>query len=283
MNTDLYKIELITNMHVGSGDISYDIIDNKVQRDPVNGYPTINPSSLKGALREHFVKEKSDDNLINSIFGHGDDGSIGTGQAKYRFFNANLLFYPVRTDVEPYILGTSIDILKEFVQHLKDFSLNCDNEIIVEYNKGINSLNNKLTGKKAILVNGKKFQSIEWAEDILVDKVDNIEPLKIIEDIIGKDKSVIVFENMKEILEELPIIARNKLNNGLSENLWYEEIVPKKTIFYFYVLKDEVDKNHNERFEELLNSNLIQIGGNATIGYGYTSITNIKKLGDNNG
>lgn len=38
-------------MHVGSGDASYTLIDNQVQRDVITGFPTINSSSLKGSLR----------------------------------------------------------------------------------------------------------------------------------------------------------------------------------------------------------------------------------------
>ena len=44
----------MTNMHVGNGDVNYNIIDNEVEKDPVTGYPTINASGVKGALREFF-------------------------------------------------------------------------------------------------------------------------------------------------------------------------------------------------------------------------------------
>jgi len=54
MNIDLYIIEALTNIHVGSGDINFDIIDNQVQKDAITGYPVIHSSSFKGALREHF-------------------------------------------------------------------------------------------------------------------------------------------------------------------------------------------------------------------------------------
>ena len=53
----LVWLECITNMHVGNGDVNYNIIDNEVERDPVNHYPTIHSSGVKGALREYFEKK----------------------------------------------------------------------------------------------------------------------------------------------------------------------------------------------------------------------------------
>ncbi len=35
MKTELYKITTLSNLHVGSGDINFDVIDNQVQRDAI--------------------------------------------------------------------------------------------------------------------------------------------------------------------------------------------------------------------------------------------------------
>ena len=61
----------------------------------------------------------------------------------------------------------------------------------------------------------------------------------------------------------LPIIARNVLENGISKNLWYEQVVPAETVFYA-IIQEEGDTLHNA-----INGKIIQIGANATIGYGY--------------
>lgn len=66
--------------------------------------------------------------------------------------------------------------------------------------------------------------------------------------------------------DNLPIIARNVLENGMSKNLWYEQILPQETVFYTLTLGEE-----NGELEQKLtdSSELVQIGANATIGYGY--------------
>lgn len=63
--------------------------------------------------------------------------------------------------------------------------------------------------------------------------------------------------------DELPIIARNKVENGESQNLWYEQILPAETVFYTFTQAPDTI------LEETINDEIIQIGANATIGYGY--------------
>jgi len=50
--SELYIITARTNLHVGSGDEAYGLVENRVQRDVVTQLPNINASGLKGALRE---------------------------------------------------------------------------------------------------------------------------------------------------------------------------------------------------------------------------------------
>ncbi|MCW7999955.1 hypothetical protein CFK35_19015, partial [Clostridium sp. cpc1] len=82
-----------------------------------------------------------------------------------------------------------------------------------------------------------------------------------------------------EIIRELPIIARNKLNDGESENLWYEEVVPRETRFYFgTILSKKAPKEYEDIFDKIT-EDFVQIGGNATIGYGYCDIKSILNVG----
>jgi CRISPR-associated protein Cmr4 len=61
--------------------------------------------------------------------------------------------------------------------------------------------------------------------------------------------------------DNLPIIARNAL--GVNTNLWYEQVVPSETIFYAII------QEPNSTLKDCMNGKIIQIGANATIGYGY--------------
>ena len=69
--------------------------------------------------------------------------------------------------------------------------------------------------------------------------------------------------------DNLPIIARNVLENGESKNLWYEQVLPAETVLYAIIQEKESDL-------VVLDGKIVQIGANATIGYGYCKFELIK-------
>ncbi len=81
----------------------------------------------------------------------------------------------------------------------------------------------------------------------------------------GKEVDVIDYDKMKSLCsnDNLPIIARNTLENGESKNLWYEQVLPAETVFYTIIQEEGND------LKDALNGKIVQIGANATIGYGY--------------
>ena len=255
MKKNLYKIETLTNLHVGSGDANYGVIDNLIQRDVVTGYPTIHGSSLKGALKEFFKGQNF--SYLPDVFGNDDK------QANYKFLSANLLLLPLRSNKQAFFLATCPAIIKRLEQ---------DN---ITYGFGLNlgdllTMNPK-TGQPIVFINNTNGLLIEDFENF--DKkpkpsdysiFGNCEDLIIVSD---KDFAELVSD------QNLPVIARNKLDNGESKNLWYEQVVPHASIFYFVVLHN---KDYFDDFDKMFEKKIIQIGANATIGYGFTKISKIK-------
>ena len=47
MTTKMYMMKLETNLHVGNGDINYNIIDNEVEKDVLTEQPIIYSSGMK--------------------------------------------------------------------------------------------------------------------------------------------------------------------------------------------------------------------------------------------
>ena len=66
--------------------------------------------------------------------------------------------------------------------------------------------------------------------------------------------------------DELPVIARNCLENGVSKNLWYEQVLPRKSRLAFFILHN--DGEINKAFDSAITSVPVQIGANASVGYG---------------
>lgn len=271
---DLYMITALSNMHVGSGDINFGVVDNLVQKDLITSVPIINSSGLKGALREFFNAGDVDDSEINNIFGPpqkaGKDDKKEQGSGMYKFFTANLLTLPARSSKKPFFRATAPMLLREFLNSVELFKLNiARKEIIKEL------IDNAAPEK------GKPVIFEDLGTDVIIEdfkavykQLDNVNGL---ESVLGCDVAIFHDDDFKEFCENLPVIARNYLENGKSRNLWYEEVVPRQSRFYFImaVPDSEDTKDINQKFSDHLQKNLIQIGANASIGYGFTEIKKI--------
>jgi len=236
--TLVFRVQALTNLHAGSGDSFYGAVDKLVQRDPATRRPTIHSHSLKGALREFFESElgygaKSD--FVKYVFGSPVSGDADAAeQGQFRFFSADLLALPVPD---------------ENVNSKTAFKLTSSDDVWAAF------------AQKVALLGGDK-----WTKDSLKTAF----------------QSGTTFDmnanQFAEAAEELPVIARNQLDNGESKNLWYEELVPHQSVFGFLVqapidLTNGEKLNAKQDFIKSLDNKVIQVGANATVGYGYCLLT----------
>lgn len=284
---NIYIITALTDMHVGSGDSTYGLIDKQVQRDVLTNYPTIHASSLKGALREHFTEEMMEKRIITSdityVFGTAQSEADSRG-GKYKFFAANLLSLPMRSNHKPFYRVTTKEIIGKFLEYIVRFPV----KIPQQLTDALKKLKNVEMGDKAIIfvrksettampTNGKKIK----VEDVLGEenyKLLDAAELKILENLFGENLCIMQEADFNVVAAELPVIARNCLENGISQNLWYEEIVPRESRFYFGVITGHDEKSEGIFAEEITRANMVQIGANASIGYGYTKIDDLTAL-----
>ncbi|RYU93041.1 type III-B CRISPR module RAMP protein Cmr4 [Emticicia agri] len=268
MTTNLYLLVPQSNLHVGAGSSNYGIIDNLVQRDAIDQYPNIHASSLKGALREFFEEALNLKTESNKIFGSADEG-----KGNCVFSEGHLLGLPVRSNKRPYFIATSPYVLKKFLSISEEFGYKLDEDLKKDF-KALSSLPTK-TEKPAVIASSV-IPDLK-IEDLTEFTYQN-PPLSKIHTLLGTD--IVLFSDEDFTYQcgdyALPVLARNHLENGISQNLWYEQVVPKMTRFYFTV----DDYTPDTLFDTTLTSNtkLVQIGGNATVGYGRCKITNLNQL-----
>ncbi|MCX6279668.1 MAG: type III-B CRISPR module RAMP protein Cmr4, partial [Bacteroidetes bacterium] len=275
-----FFIQCITNMHVGSGDANFGIVDKLVQRDTVTDFPTIHSSSLKGALREHFekewihpnfdydkikmpfnkilekvaiefekkVNERSFDFLteylkdgieisavlkvikkVEAIFGKEANGSDSeTGE--FKFLGADLVSLPVRCNFQQYVLGvnkTQINYLNKKAELLTNEKLF---NIVDEANKLL------------YIANVPDYEL--FAEDIKIEDANKAAYAAFLKASCGLkcfDTKYASFNSgsFKSIAKDLPVIARNCIEDGTSQNLWYEEVVPHESVFVTFIATTE--------------------------------------------
>lgn len=234
MKAILVKMQCITNLHVGSGDVNYNIIDNEVERDPVTGYPTINSSGVKGALKQFF--SQLDSAKVKDWF--GDDNK---NEGHLKILPAELVAMPARAS-----------------KGKKAFYLVSPQSSIARYNQvKINF------GIRDEFSNGDDYTD---GADVEAE----VEGISVGKSITIAGDTVYSMADDKFRMIGLPVVSRNHLVNGISDNLWYEEIVPHHSTFVFPV----VVRNTNEDmellndFKQAITDKIVQFGGNASIGYG---------------
>lgn len=225
MKNHVFLITAKTNLHVGneSGG-EFSIIDKAIQRDPLTGLPCINSSSLKGAIKEYCVHEARLSN-VKDIFGSDVDKD---GKVKPDTQKGDARFFDAKILYLPHQGAPQESENKDMLFHY----VTTDNI-------------------KRMMVERVKLFDEKFTE----------------EKIIAPKGTVITVrdERFDEYCHEdnLPIIARNVLENGESKNLWYEQVLPSETVLYTII------REKNDALLKALNGKIVQIGAGATIGYGY--------------
>lgn len=249
MEKSVWLIEAETNIHVGNENVSnWGLIDKAIQRDVLTRIPCINGSSLKGALNEFatvvlpkYDAEAQIDRLavfgVEKPTGKNSGDAPKTQKGGCAFFDASLLLLPVQDDRELYRLKACREQLENFVALVASVGggdpLTCEGLV-------------KLLEDRYPL-----FQSVPGAAA-------------------GSGCAKILPYNLfKDLCEDdaLPVIARNKLENGESKNLWYEQVLPRKCVFATLIVSD--NKEDMKSLVRAFDGKIVQIGANATIGYGY--------------
>lgn len=256
MTTQVYLIQCITNLHVGSGDANYGIVDKLVQRDTVYNYPTIHASSLKGALREYFEKKWVNDiDEVNAIFGKKTNNDIDAESGNCNFLNADLVALPVRCTHKQFALTLcpqNIEFVNEKTKLLTD-------KTIIK----VPTIENKLfTNDEVSEIYLENDKTIEKANYTSLFE-DNIKQLS------GFNNQYAIVKNeiFDNYAKDLPVIARNRLDKN--KNLWYEEVVPHQTVFITYFIPNTLmDITIFDEFEKELSKGTFQIGANSSVGYG---------------
>ena len=271
-------MECITNLHVGDGDINYNIIDNEVQKDPLTKLPTIHSSGIKGAFRafcESNINENSNVDWIKTVF--GSDPSIKKDNKKnpgeLKFFGGNCLALAMRNsgmDEEcefPFSLVTTKNALQTMTNMMDLFNINdtSSNNIDLSNISDNTTYLTKVTEIEGVSVISKTLdQGLKefYGKYIKCSKPEQLALLN--------EK---FFDSY-----QLPVVARYQFENMISKNLWYEEFVPHHSVFYTFVRgkKELVNQFCNKVHEQI-----VQFGANASIGYGLMRLSVVGKRDEN--
>ena len=294
MKAEMLVIKCITNLHIGTSGSAYGEIKNEVEKDAVLGTPVIPGSGIKGALRD-FWKVDNKDNIV-SIFGSEAEETNENEKGKKgncRFVSGQLLFRAMRVSMGncAYCLVTTPELIKMMLETIESFQIELsdnDDEKSDNADEKIEKLKTAFSNIKTELNNlsdqvtagivGKENDSIKEVEGYQIKKVETSEN-ELYKFLLKLSESVPVVIMKTEFFQmiDLPIVARNYLENGKSSNLWYEEFVPHQSYFYSVLLWEQEEKAIFLDFIKGICKQPVAFGGNNSVGYGYCKMTPIVK------
>ncbi|RLG30187.1 type III-B CRISPR module RAMP protein Cmr4 [Methanosarcinales archaeon] len=273
-----------TPLHAGSGS-DLGIVDLPIQRERHTSYPKIESSTIKGCIRNAFEMklENAKKENIPLVFGpkEGDAHAGALG-----FTDARLLLFPVKSMKGVFAWVTCKRVLEKFKADLK---LTGEKITVPTENSAPEGCELFIGG--SIILEEYTFSGIntneectlfaEWlAKNILPqDEIYNYWREKIKRDIV-----VLSDDDFRDFVNlSTEVVTRTKINpkTGTVESgaLFTEEYLPSESILYSLALATPIfnpNKNENEIKDEnyvmnFFTNNLpeiIQIGGNSTLGKG---------------
>lgn len=289
-----------TPLHAGTGsDLGY--IDLPIQREKHTGFPKIEASSLKGALREVFEGEQEieypsriDKTIINKgvKLAFGPDTNGAEHAAALGFTDARLLLFPVKSLKGIFAWVTCPKVLEKFDNELKTVcGLDGLNSAISTINE-IDNDNILIASNSDCIINTSKVVLEDYVFTVGTDDVkafgSELETLLGITNLTNQ-LAIVSNDTFADLVKlHTEVIARIKINNetGVTDNLFNEEFLPAESVLYSMVLASPIFQKKGDKgifegntekkdYEKLLNyfnagidGRNFQLGGDATLGKG---------------
>ncbi len=282
-----------TPVHVGSGtSVSY--VDLPVQREKHTDLPIIAGSGIKGVIRDLALRKWNDKNKVNIIFGPEPEESSSEHASCISFTDAKILLFPVRSLKGVFAYITCPFVLKRFKRDLESAGNCLENE---------NSFDNINVEEKKVLLPEIKNEHSEILsnnsvilEEFAFEFENTNETTKIANALrkflpnelpVNFEKHfAIVSDNTFTYFVKHAIEIRTRIRIDQEKgtvkkgHLFSMELVPSESVFYSLVFISEPKKKEEgitresvkSDIKELLNNQLIQFGGDETLGFGLMKI-----------
>lgn len=267
-------LHALTPVHSGTGQ-AVAVVDLPIAREKATGWPIIPASSLKGVLRD-ALNNGQNKAWIDRAFGKDvreeEQGEAGA----LCFTDQRILCLAVRSYYGTFAYATCPLVLQRFVRDMRAVGIQPPFETVPQFPDGMSALVTKgsplARGDKLYLedldLSAKEDGSTTEIADALANSLFSEQPQAF------KERFVIASDEVFNFLCEtaIEVTARIRLKDETKTveggALWYEEAVPAESLFSGAVLiADHYRKDAAELWKHFT-PNLIQIGGNSTVGRG---------------
>lgn len=280
-----FLLQAVTSVHAGSGS-EIGLVDLPVQRERHTGFPKIESSTLKGAIRYTAEQQlnKEERKHFELVFGSSANESKDneTQSSAIGFSDARILLFPVKSMRGVFAWVTCPLVLKRFNDEMKLNRTEIDPLPVPPANT---------VSSKQIMVSNGNIVLEEFA--FQVDVHAETEQLAAVLEGVLRQNLLTEIKNRVVVLSDddfsdfvrlsTEVNARIKIDQetGTVQDgaLWYEENVPPETVFYSLLYIGNVRGKGIEGMktfrnvetyllDETLFPQVFQLGGNSTLGRG---------------
>lgn len=280
----------ISPVHAGSGS-SMGVVDLPIQRERHTNWPHIQSSGVKGAMRHHFEKFKSNitdpdqqkqiDQITEKIFGTEDFEKTGTLPGAIAVSDAKILAFPIRSSRSPFVWITSPALLRRLEMDLDLTGKSSRSESTMQIPQ--------LKEDEAIVISGNMKPNDEiLLEDCQVTvSATSFELPAVARSLFRKGERLLLVSDQifnygvshcTEIRTQIKIDDRS--GTTVDGSLRYEEVLPADTLMYVVMFYGPTRNSENSIPADMLISFMkndvirshIQIGGDETLGCGLFQI-----------
>lgn len=291
----------ISPVHMGAGQ-AIGVVDNPIQREKHTNYPIFAGSGIKGSLRDVFQARLGSD-LTRKIFGPETNASYHAGAVS--FSDAQILLFPVRSLRESYAYVTCPTALARLKRAAQLSAINLpwavpevekdDHCLVVPAQTRLLTPASPGNVQRVILETFEfaahpSQQVTEISTWISREALPDGDGFVYFRNKISKDLVVLSDTRFKYYVENATIVephVRISDESGTADDggLFYTENVPPEALFFATAMSslERVKKGENpekrmssseilRKLVEVLNNNVIQIGGDATTGRGLVTL-----------
>lgn len=268
----------VSPVHAGSG-ASVATVDLPIQRERHTGYPIIQSSGVKGALRDHFRKfnTETDTQLINYIFGSdtqdgwGKDADAVPGSISVS--DAKLLAFPMRSNVAPFVWVTCPTIINRLKKDLEFVDLETIKTFNVE-KESAEVLAGDFTKDAKIILEDAVVKIVSDNSNnvqFIKDNFPEIERLLLISDE--------MFDYCVSSCTEVQTNIKIDSQTGTASDgaLRYQEFLPADSVLYSVVyfsgsIKENLKADAIKKYLKDTVKDFVQVGGDTTLGKGICKV-----------
>jgi CRISPR-associated protein Cmr4 len=275
-------------VHTGAAD-SVDVVDLPIQREAATGYPVIWGQSLKGALRQAALSAPGWNGAVITVFGSkvGDqaDGG-GTTPGLLAVGDAQLVAMPVPTLLRTFGWVTSEIALGRLARKYKVLGHTPPQAVSVAPDRGSASAKAWTESPEQVLGpcvvplgTGHDASLAVWADRLAADAIGAEEPFRPFADKLRRDLllagSDIMPTLLRECTEQAVRVQLSETTKTVQNGPFYSEYLPAETILAASLTlrrppgdDSDAHERHRALVRGLLHGQLLQVGGDETLGKG---------------